>query len=263
MGHIYMLKNKVNGKIYIGQTRRPIHKRLAEHETGKNDRCRLIYRAIKKHGWEKFEKDYYECPDEDLNFDEELLVREMDTLAPWGYNLREGGGSNGKPCEETRRKLRESKIGKKLSDETKQKLRESRLGKTASEETTKKMSEAQRGDKGYWYGKTHSKETKQKCREANTGKTHTEETKQRMSEAKTGIPKSDEHKKKMSEAKRGEKNSTSKIVYQYDLEGNLFGSFGSCGEAGLYLNKGGTNISKCARGRLKTAYGFKWSYTKL
>jgi len=314
MGHIYMLKNKVNGKIYIGQTLRPIHKRLREHETGKNDRCRLIYRAIKKHGWEKFEKDYYECPDEDLNFDEELLVREMDTLAPGGYNLREGGGSNGKPCEETRRKLRESKIGKKLSDETKQKLRESRLGKTASEETkqkmreaqlgkthgeetkkkckeaqlgkklsdetkqkigesrlgktaseetTKKMSEAQRGDKGYWYGKTHSKETKQKCREANTGKTHTEETKQRMSEAKTGIPKSDEHKKKMSEAKRGEKNSTSKIVYQYDLEGNLFGSFGSCGEAGLYLNKGGTNISKCARGRLKTAYGFKWSYTKL
>jgi group I intron endonuclease len=62
MGYIYMLKNKVNGKIYIGQTTRPIRKRLGEHETGESRKCRAIYNAIQYHGWDNFEKDWYECP---------------------------------------------------------------------------------------------------------------------------------------------------------------------------------------------------------
>ena len=68
MGYIYMLKNKINGKIYIGQTIRNVEKRLEEHR--KKSRCIAIYNAIQKHGWENFEQDWYECPDEDLNFDE-------------------------------------------------------------------------------------------------------------------------------------------------------------------------------------------------
>ena len=69
-----------NGKSYIGQTIRSIEKRLEEHRKGNSKRCRLIYRAINKYGWENFEQDWYECPDEDLNFDEDLLVREMGTM---------------------------------------------------------------------------------------------------------------------------------------------------------------------------------------
>jgi hypothetical protein len=86
MGHIYMLKNKKNGKIYIGQTTRPIEKRFEEHQR-KDSNCVAIYNAIQKHGWENFEKDHYECPNEDLNFDEELLIKEMETLAPNGKLL--------------------------------------------------------------------------------------------------------------------------------------------------------------------------------
>jgi group I intron endonuclease len=104
MGYIYMIRNKTNGKTYVGQTIRPIKERLSEHETGKSKSCRAIYNAIKFHGWGNFETDYYECPDEDLNFDEELLVNEMGTLSPDGYNLREGGGNNGKPSEDTKKK---------------------------------------------------------------------------------------------------------------------------------------------------------------
>ena len=154
MGYIYILKNKVNGKIYIGQTTRPIQKRLQEHRTGKSSNCVSIYRAIKKYGWGNFEKDWYECPDEDLNFDEELLVREMETVAPDGYNLREGGGSCGKPSDETKQRMSEAQIGKPKSEETKQKLSEALLGeknpnfgKPKSDETKQKMSETQRGEK--------------------------------------------------------------------------------------------------------------------
>ena len=134
MGYIYILTSP-SGKSYIGQTIRPIEKRLEEHETGKSKDCRAIYNAIQYHGWDNFEKDWYECPDKDLNFDEELLVREMGTLSPNGYNLVEGGGSNGKP----------------------------------SEESKQKMSEAHRGEKHNFFGKTHTKETKQKQSEANVG----------------------------------------------------------------------------------------------
>jgi group I intron endonuclease len=254
MGYIYMLKNKVNGKIYIGQTTRPIRKRLGEHETGESRKCRAIYNAIQYHGWVNFEKDWYECPDEDLNFDEELLVREMETLAPKGYNLREGGGNRGK-----------------LSDETKQKISESHLGKTLSDEHKQKLSESQRGDKNHNFGKTgenshmfgkiHSEGTKRKIGDAQLGIPKSEEHKQNMRK-----PKSEEHKQNLTESHRGEKNPSSKRVYQYDLEGNFIKSFASCGEAALYLKKGdGSAISSCARGtrESKIAYKFKWSYSAM
>ena len=254
-----------SGKSYIGQTIRSIEERFKAHQK-ESSRCMAIYNAIKKYGWENFEKDYYECPYEDLNFDEELLIREMGTLAPKGYNLKEGG-DNGRLSEEIKQKISEAHIGKTLSYETKRKMSEAHIGKTLSDETKRKIGEAQQGDKNHRYGKTPSGETKQKLRESQIGKTHSEETKQKMSEKHRGEKNhnygktaSDETKQKMSEARKGEKNYNSKRVYQYDLEGNLVGSFGSTEEAGRHLKKSGSNIAMCARGERKTAHKFKWSY---
>jgi len=152
MGWIYMIKNKINGKIYIGQTTRPIEKRFAEHRTRKKGYS-AIHDAIKKYGWNNFEIDWYECPDEDLNFDEEVLVREMRTLSPDGYNLMEGGGNGGKRSEESKQKMSKSHLGKTLSDEHRQNLRISNhnygkfgednpnFGRKASEKTKKTQSE--------------------------------------------------------------------------------------------------------------------------
>ena len=251
MGVIYMIKNKINGKIYIGQTIRSVEKRFKRHQR-KSSECPAISAAIKKHGWENFEKDWYECPDEDLNFDEELLVRELNTMVPHGYNLKEGGG-NGKPSDETKQKISESLTGEKnpnfgipMSEEQKQKIREAQTGKTHNEESRRKISEAQLGEKNHMFGKTPSDETRQK-----------------MSEARTGKPVSEEQKRKISESTLGEKNHAAKRVYQYDLDGTYIDAFGSNEEAARHLKKkDGTNISKCATGKLKTAYGFTWSYMK-
>jgi group I intron endonuclease len=111
-----MIRNKLNGKIYIGQTTQPIKERLGQHRR-KSSGCSAIHGAIKKYGWNNFEIDWYECPDEDLNFDEEVLVREMRTLSPDGYNLMEGGGNGGKRSEESKQKMSKSHLGKTLSDE--------------------------------------------------------------------------------------------------------------------------------------------------
>jgi group I intron endonuclease len=214
MGYIYMLTSP-NGKSYIGQTYRPIEKRLEDHRTGKSSDCVAIYNAIQYHGWENFEKDWYEVPDEDLNKHEELMVEVLGTLSPDGYNLK-GGGGNGKHSAETRQKMSESHIGKILTDEHKQNMR-----------------------------KKKSDEHKQNIRESRLGKKHTEKSIQKMREVKRGILKSDETKQRMSETRKGEKNHMSKRVYQYALDGAFIGSFGSTEEAARYLTKTGQNIRAC------------------
>ena len=138
------------GKTYIGQTIRHIQVRLEEHRTGRSKGCRGIYNAINKYGWENIEKDWYECPDEDLNKHEELMVEVFGTLSPNGYNLREGGGNRGKLSEETKQKLsgeNHHMWGKTHSKETKQKNREAHLGRKQSEEHNKKNRESNLGEK--------------------------------------------------------------------------------------------------------------------
>lgn len=241
MGHIYILTSP-KGKSYIGQTSRPIQKRFKEHQL-ESSGCVAIYNAIHKYGWENFEKDYYECPDEDLNKHEELMVEVLDTLSPNGYNLREGGGSNGKMSEDSKKKMSDAKKGDKNP----------MWGEQHSEETRGKQSETQRGEKSHMYGKPLKESTIQKMSESKIGEKnhmwgehHNEATKQ-----------------KISETTLGEKHHKSKRVYQYDTEGNMIGSFGSTREAGRYLKNDGTNIRACARSknRNKTAHGFKWSYS--
>ena len=159
MGRIYIAKNVINGKGYVGQTIRPIQERLKEHQSGKSKRCRAFHRAIKKHGWENFKIDWYECPDEELNKHEKWMIILMGTLSPDGYNLREGGGGRGKLSEETKQRIGDGNRGKKRSEESKQKNREAHLGKKSS----------MCGKNHPNYGKTPSKETKQKMSEAKKG----------------------------------------------------------------------------------------------
>lgn len=144
-------------KSYIGQTCRPIEKRLEEHQK-ESSNCVAIYRAIQKYGWENFEKDWYEVPDDDLNDHEELMIEVLGTLTPDGYNLKEGGG-NGKHSEESKQKMSEAQRGEKSY----------MFGIPKSEESRRKQSEAQRGEKNHNFGKTPSEDTKQKIRKTKLG----------------------------------------------------------------------------------------------
>jgi len=231
MGYIYILTSP-SGKSYIGQTIDSIKKRFAQHQRTKSC-CTAIHNAIKKYGWENLEKDWYECPDDDLDVDEELLIREMGTLAPGGYNLKEGGG-NGKLSEETKEKISIAQKG----------CRNSMFGKGYMIS----------GEKHYLYGKHHTEEVKQKISKSGLGKTRTDETKQRISKANKG-------ERSSLYGKTGANNVNSRKIYQYDLQGNFIQTFSSCNESAQSLSKKSHSlIARCARGERNTAYGFKWSY---
>lgn len=202
---IYKYTNKINGKLYIGQTCKTL-----EDRAGKNGycykRCVLFWRAIQKYGWDNFE------PEILLNnlTKEEADKKEIEFISyynssnkNYGYNLSLGGNSvnpnqetiekikkglkeyykdpthkrygeknpmYGKhPSEEARKKMSMAHKGKPFSESHKANLREAvktiNIGRHPSEETRKKLSEISKGERNHFYGKTHSEISKQKMRE--------------------------------------------------------------------------------------------------
>ena len=136
-----------SGKSYIGQTtEKNIENRIKKHRTC-NSQCRALVNAVKYYSWENFEKSLYECPNEELDKHEEMLIEVLGTLAPNGYNLKEGG-SNNSPSQETRDKIRNTLKGQIISEETKKKMSDTRTGRKYSwgskiSEAKKKISDEQ------------------------------------------------------------------------------------------------------------------------
>ncbi|MFW6281341.1 MAG: GIY-YIG nuclease family protein [bacterium] len=53
VGYIYKIENKINGKVYIGQTTQDIRKRLSQHKCKTLNRT-VINKVINKYGSENF-----------------------------------------------------------------------------------------------------------------------------------------------------------------------------------------------------------------
>ena len=176
---IYKITNKLNGKVYIGQSR-DIDARWRQHINAKDNYA--IHNAIKKYGKENFSFEVLlECPAEMLNVWERDMIALYDCISPNGYNLTEGGEGH-HLSEETRLKMSNTRKGKHHSEETKIKISNAQKGIPLSEETRLKMSEARKG-------KHHSEETKIKISNARKGvklKPHSEETKHKISESHKG-----------------------------------------------------------------------------
>lgn len=90
--YIYRITNKVNGKIYIGQTVEP-NKRWYQHRRDAAHPTMIIHHAIKKYGADAFIFEVIaSCKTwEDANEVETLLVSQYDSLVPNGYNVSFGG----------------------------------------------------------------------------------------------------------------------------------------------------------------------------
>lgn len=49
-------------------------------------------------------------------------------------------------------------------------------------------------------------------------------------------------------------------IFQYDKNGNLVQEFESVKQASTFIGGKSTNIVKCARHKIKSAYGYVWKY---
>ena len=201
-GYIYIIENDINNKLYVGRTL-DLKKRERVHFS-KSSRTWGIKSAVEKYGGDHFDFIVLEscASEEELNNREAYWIRELNTLSPFGYNLKEGGKS-GKPTKEVRRKLSQAHKGVKLSDAHKRAIGQAGKGRVFSEETRRKISESHKG-------LTHSEESKRKMSEAKRGRKLSEETNLKMSIAHKGKPqpvRSKETCKKISEALTGRKLS--------------------------------------------------------
>jgi len=103
---IYKIRNKINNKIYIGQTINSLERRTARHLKSNS----YIGNALRKNGIQSFDISIIDTADDInlLNEKEEYWISYYNTICPDGYNLSYGGNNSGM-SEETKRKLRKPK----------------------------------------------------------------------------------------------------------------------------------------------------------
>jgi group I intron endonuclease len=139
---IYKITNTLNGKQYVGQTKTKLEKRFTSHVCAANSgSTAIIHNAIRKYGKDAFEIELLqECQSfEELDEAERGWIAELNTVAPNGYNIEEGGCRNrGSLSEATRVKLREA--AKHRSPEWYEKI--CRAARNRSPEWRRKLSEA-------------------------------------------------------------------------------------------------------------------------
>lgn len=114
-GLIYLIRNTVNGKVYVGQTNQGLARRKAEHlsRDKRGERDHKLYLAMKKHGADAFVFEEF-CS---VVRPEMLDALEMDVIAQFnsynrGYNSTLGGFG---VSDETKAKLSRAMTGRKIT----------------------------------------------------------------------------------------------------------------------------------------------------
>lgn len=148
MGYIYCITSP-SGKKYIGQTKRDYNKRFNEHCKILGN-CILLENAIVKYGKDNMILELIEeVIDSQLDEYESKYITEFNTMEPHGYNIR-SGGSVGIHSNESKRRMRESKLGTKNPN----------YGKPRSDEAKLAISMSKCGDKHHFFGLHFSEEHK-------------------------------------------------------------------------------------------------------
>lgn len=138
MGYIYKITNRINGKVYIGQTSLPsVQDRFDAHVKKANCHAnRYLYDAMNHYGIENFSVEEIEhCDKDDLDNREIFWISHYQSdNKDFGYNMTAGGGGgntwlNGPNRESILAKIRAANTGKKRSKEFSRHMSEVRKGK--------------------------------------------------------------------------------------------------------------------------------------
>lgn len=95
VGFIYIIKNTVNGKVYIGQTRTSVDQRWKEHLRHAQYGDQVINRAMRKYGVDKFYIETLEICDVSIIDEREIYYIDLfdSTNKTKGYNVSLGGST--------------------------------------------------------------------------------------------------------------------------------------------------------------------------
>lgn len=235
---VYVHTNKLNGKMYVGQTCQEPEKRWANGSTYRGSV--YFYKAIQKYGWDNFNHEIIasNLTRDEANHFEELLIQKLDTMNPEnGYNLKSGGQNN----------LMAESVKQKISNAAKLRI----------------------GDKNPFFGKHHSDETKNKIRQANQGHTGLSgekhpnygkhPSKETIEKRKSTMAKEDVQ-RKLSENNSGANNPKAKRFNQYTRSKEFVKTWDCARYAENELGVRTQNIIRCAKGIRPTAGGFVWYY---
>jgi len=147
---VYKFTNKINGKVYIGVTKRSFKTRKYEHIKLSSKSKFHFHQAINKYGMTNFESEILtEVKTRKEGNQLEIDYITLNDSYINGYNMTEGGGNRGefKQSDEAKRKLSIAHKGKKLSQSHKDNISKSNLGKTMSINSKNKISKALKGRK--------------------------------------------------------------------------------------------------------------------
>ena len=88
---IYIIRNRINNKVYIGQSIDAGHRFITHCKPSANDGHSLIAQAIQKYGANNFWYEILESQVENYNEREKYWINYYNSLAPNGYNVLHGG----------------------------------------------------------------------------------------------------------------------------------------------------------------------------
>lgn len=236
-----------NNKVYIGLTSLDAENRW---RNGKGYKTQIFFRAVKKYGWDNITHEilFTNLTKEEAEEKEILLIKLYKSNDKrFGYNIANGGNYAGKHSEETKKKIGLAHKGKIVSEESRRKMRENHAdfrgakspnyGVKFSEERRRQMSESRKGKQAGvnnpMYGRHHSEDVRAIQSEHRKGKCI------------------------------GKNNHKARGIEKYTLSGELLQKYDCILDAAREMNikRGGDcHIAACAKGKLKSAYGYIWKY---
>lgn len=156
---IYKVTNNLNGKMYIGQTRRTLRARKLQHiRDAKKGSKVQFHRALVKYGVDNFtwETLCYTDNKKELNELETYYIEKYDSINK-GYNMIDGGDNNIMDVPEVKEKhklrMQSYETRRKISETMKSKARN---GELFSDEHKKNLSIAAIGNHNFGTGDTRS-----------------------------------------------------------------------------------------------------------
>jgi group I intron endonuclease len=167
--YVYVIRNLIDGKIYVGQSKTPYKRRDGHFYAARSGSLRPLYCAIRKHGVENFTFEVVEeCADELIDEREKHWVEKLDSYSEKGYNLTPGGSANQHFCDDVIEKRR--RVGREIMlrmwHEPERRARRSASSSRAMERRHKEG----RSHVPDWTGRRHSDATRAKMSQSQIGR---------------------------------------------------------------------------------------------